>query len=182
MQTRLMRADTLQTGPELSGTHDRATTIAAFISRVLVVAVILRILPISPAAATAACESEPEESKVSRWFEQYKQAWEQLNAPAATSLFRKDAEYREDPFEPPLLGEKAIRQYWEEVARGQRNVRVGYEVLSIRDGKGIVRWRATFIRVPSGEKVQLEGIAEITLDKNDKCMRFREWWNRDQTR
>jgi hypothetical protein len=115
-----------------------------------------------------------------RWFASYKQARETLDASAAASQFAKDAEYQCDPFEAPLRGETQIRQYWEEVAKEQRDVNVEFEILSISDRTSIVRWHATFTRVASNQKVELEGIAQVFLNNNGKCVRFREWWNRKQ--
>jgi hypothetical protein len=125
--------------------------------------------------------SDPSEAIVKGWFESYKLAWEHLDSQAATSMFARDAEYRADPFEPSLLGEKEIRRYWNDVANTQRDVKVTFELLSARRGVGIVRWRAAFVRVPSGQQVELEGIAQFFLNSEGKCTRFLEWWNRKQT-
>ena len=85
------------------------------------------------------------------------------------------------PFGEPLRGEGAIRAYWADAARSRRDIKVSYELLSAHVGVGIVRWRAVFVRVPSGQKVELEGIAQFKLNPNGKCTQFLEWWNRKQT-
>ena len=96
-------------------------------------------------------------------------------------MFAADAEYRADPFEPPLLGERDIRRYWDNVANTQRDVKVTFDVLSAKPGVGIVRWHAEFVRIPSVQRVELEGVAQFFLDSEGKCTRFLEWWNRKQT-
>ena len=136
-----------------------------------------------------ASSSEPDNSRswvtseaiAKEWFETYKRAWEHRDSHAATSMFAADAEYRADPFEPPLLGDRDIRRYWNDVANTQRDVKVTFDVLSAKPGVGIVRWRAAFVRVPSGQRVELEGIAQFFLNSEGKCTRFLEWWNRKQT-
>ncbi|MGH8377357.1 MAG: nuclear transport factor 2 family protein [Gammaproteobacteria bacterium] len=133
-----------------------------------------------PRANAAVCNTTGERVAAGQWFRQINTAWEHLDAAAATALFTKNAEYRDDPFSPPLRGEKAIRAYWDDVARGQRDVHTSYEVLSACGDQSIVHWQASFVRVPSGQKVRLDGIAEVTLDRHGKCVLFREWWNRDQ--
>ena len=137
----------------------------------------------------SASSAQPNNSTVSvasdaiakEWFETYKRAWELRDSQAATSMFAPNAEYRADPFEAPLEGEKDIRRYWDDVANGQHDVKVTFEVLSAKPGMGIVRWRAEFVRVPSGQRVELEGIAQFFLNSEGKCTRFLEWWNRKQT-
>jgi len=137
-------------------------------------------LCLNSARSDDGCGSATDKALAANWFERYKVSWEHRDATAATSLFTKDAEYRDDPFEEPLRGEKRIRQYWDDVAGAQRDVTVSYELLSAHSGSGIVRWRATFVRVSSGQRVELEGIAQFTLNHDSKCSRFLEWWNRKQ--
>jgi len=110
-----------------------------------------------------------------------KTAWERRDTQGVMSLFVEGAEYREDPFGEPLRGERAIRNYWADAARSQRDIKVSYELLSAYGGVGIVRWQAAFVRVPSGQKVELEGIAHFKLNRDGKCTQFLEWWNRKQT-
>jgi|SRR6185312_5145708 len=142
--------------------------------------VLLAGLPAAHASA-ATCHSGEGHSAAAGWFQQYDLAWEHRDAAAATALFAQSAVYREDPFEAALQGAKAIRGYWDAVARGQRDVRVSYRILSVCGNVSIVHWRAGFIRTPSKQKVRLDGIAEVTLDAHGKCALFREWWDRDQT-
>ncbi len=131
-------------------------------------------------ANAAVCNTPSEQAAAGNWFRQINMAWEHLDAAAATAMFTQSAEYVDDPFSPPLRGEQAIRAYWDDVARGQRDVHTSYEVLSACGDQSIVHWQASFVRVPSGQKVRLDGIAEVTLDRHGKCVLFREWWNRDQ--
>lgn len=130
---------------------------------------------------TSSHASVSHEAIAREWFESYKRAWEHRDSQAATSMFAPNAEYRADPFESSLVGEKDIRQYWDDVANTQRDVNVTFDLLSAKPGVGIVRWRAAFVRVPSGQRVELEGIAQFFLNRDGKCTRFLEWWNRKQT-
>lgn len=149
--------------------------------RAVLIAVLLPAGGLSALEVNAAvCNTASERAVAGNWFRQLNLAWEHLDAAAATALFTQNAEYRDDPFGPPQRGEQAIRTYWEKVAHGQRDVHTSYEVLSACNYTSIVHWTASFVRVPSGQKVRLDGIAEITLNKNGKAVLFREWWNREQ--
>lgn len=142
----------------------------------------LVICSISPKSSMAAeCNSQPT-AEVAGWFARYVAAWTELDPADASALYSKDATYQEDPFESPMQGEEQIRKYWEDVARGEHDVHVNYEVLSSRGRRSIVHWHASFSRVPSRQEVELDGIAEVTLDKMGKCIRFREWWDRKQSK
>ncbi|HEX5458545.1 MAG TPA: nuclear transport factor 2 family protein [Steroidobacteraceae bacterium] len=131
-------------------------------------------------AEAVACKTAGGRAAVSQWFGRLNEAWEERDAAAAAALFSRNASYWDDPFGPPHRGMKAIRTYWDQVSTGQRDVHTSYEVLSSCGGKSLVHWTARFTRFPSAQKVRLDGIAEIILDRYGKASSFREWWNREQ--
>lgn len=135
---------------------------------------------VAPPAQAAVCGSTEELATSGHWFGQLNHAWERLDAAAAAALFAEQAEYQDYPFDAPLRGKQAIRAYWDDVARGQRDVHTSYEVLSVCGKTSIVHWTASFVRVPSGQKVRLDGIAVIVLNESGKAVSFREWWDREQ--
>lgn len=152
---------------------------AVSLKQILALAACFLCFAIRPAQAT---NCDPQSTPAAaHWFQSYALAWKALDAPAASALYAKDATYQEDPFEAPLRGETQIRKYWDDVAREQRDVSVIYEVLGSCGGLSIVHWHASFARVPSGQRVELDGAAEVWLDRAGKCIRFREWWDRKQT-
>lgn len=136
--------------------------------------------PPASAANADVCGTASERALAGQWFKKLNMAWERLDATAAASLFTEKAEYRESPFETPFLGKQAILAYWNRETHAQRDVHTSYEVLSTCGGKNIVHWTASFVRIPAGQKVRLDGIAEFILEKDGKASLFLEWWNLDQ--
>ncbi len=113
------------------------------------------------------------------WLDAYKAAWEQAATDKVLSLFTPDAVYEETPFDEPMRGHQAIRRYWEEGAeQAQRNVRFSYDIYSVEGDVGMCHWHSTFERVPSGERVELDGVLRCTFAADGKCRRFQEWWHR----
>lgn len=141
---------------------------------------LLLTLAMVPRAHAAGCDTPGERAAIDQWFSRLDAAWEHQDAGASAALFATNAEYREDAFSAPMRGDKAILAYWRRLARAQRDVHTRHDVLSACGSTGIVHWTASFVRVPSGQKVRLDGIAEITLDHHGKGVRFLEWWNIDQ--
>lgn len=114
-----------------------------------------------------------------KWLDEYKTAWECGDPLKAAALFTEDATYRETPFDETMHGRDAIRRYWEEGARdAQRNIRFGYEIFAVEADAGICRWFCTFERVPSGERVEFDGIFRCVFAADGRCREFREWWHR----
>ena len=56
------------------------------------------------------------------WLEAYGTAWQTFDGDAWVALFTEDAEYHNDPFEPPLVGHNALRAYLLDAAASQRDV------------------------------------------------------------
>jgi ketosteroid isomerase-like protein len=105
----------------------------------------------------------------------FKQAWERRDPDAAVALFRADAEYRFDPFEPPLVGANAIRAYWNEAAATQVHVDFDAERVWVVGTTVLASWHAAFTRHASGERVRYRGFMTLELDEAGLVSRFREW-------
>lgn len=115
------------------------------------------------------------------WLDAYGRAWETHDTAALAALFTDDATYQETPFESPMQGQAAICGYGIEARQSQNEVHFSYEVLAVDKDVGIARWRASFVRVPSGARVALDGILVAVLNDENRCSRFQEWWHRQET-
>ena len=112
-----------------------------------------------------------------RWLNQLGQAWEQDDAELAASLFDEQVVYQEDPFEPPIVGREAVRQYWLEGLGTQSAVAFSGKVLAVDGEVGVVNWKVEFVRVSTGARVLLDGVS-MGRFVNGKAVEWREWWHR----
>ncbi len=116
------------------------------------------------------------------WLEEYGRAWVTGDAGSVPRLFSENARYEETPFDEPMVGLGAISRYWEEGAgRSQKDVRVSFEIASVEGAMGLAHWSASFARVPSGNRVELDGMLQAEFAGDGKCVRFREWWHRRES-
>jgi ketosteroid isomerase-like protein len=111
-------------------------------------------------------------------LERYGRAWETFDGDAWVDLFTEDAEYHEDPFEPPLVGHNALRAYLLDASRSQAQVTFEVERHWVSGPTVLASWRAGFIRQPSLERVRLAGFMTLELASDDRVVRFREWTSR----
>ncbi|CAN5494317.1 MAG: nuclear transport factor 2 family protein [Chloroflexi bacterium] len=111
-------------------------------------------------------------------LESYKQAWEQRDPEQAVALFSEHAEYREEPFEEPLIGANAIRAYWNEAAATQVHVEFDAENIWVRGRTVLASWHAAYTRRSNAERIRLRGFMTLEVDDAGKVWRFREWWHR----
>jgi hypothetical protein len=116
------------------------------------------------------------------WLNRYGSAWQNGDPEAVIQLFAPEAAYYETPFEQPMTGREAIRQYWTDGAQNsQRDVQFAATPIAINERTGFAHWRATFRRVGSGAFVELDGILSARFDGTQRCLEFREWWHRKET-
>lgn len=117
-----------------------------------------------------------------RWLDAYGAAWEAGDAQAAVALFTHDASYYETPFDEPMVGKDAIHQYWSQgAAESQKDVRFSYEIKAVVESEGLAQWQASFVRIPSGRRVELDGFLLAKFSAPGKCSLFREWWHRRES-
>lgn len=114
-------------------------------------------------------------------LEAYAQAWMDFDGDAWVALFSEDAEYHEEPFEPPLVGHNAIRAYLGQAAETQEQVEVTIERHWVVGSTVLAAWHASYVRRPTRERVRLAGFMTLELDAADRIVRFREWWHRRES-
>lgn len=114
---------------------------------------------------------------LSGWLEGYGGAWEAGDPEAAAGLFTDDATYRETPFEEPMRGSAGHL----ELLGGGPPDPAG-RALRLRGAGGGGeprggRWWASFVRVPGGVRVDLDGIFVLMFDQDGQCTSLEEWWH-----
>lgn len=115
-------------------------------------------------------------SDIQKWLDALGQAWQTANADWAASLFDPEVRYQENPFEPPIHGFHAVRQYWTENLVTQHDVRFSGQVLAVDGEVGVVNWKVEFTRMPGGEKVRLDGVS-VGRFVDGKPVEWLEWWH-----
>ncbi len=111
------------------------------------------------------------------WLDAYGRAWETRDPQAAAEIFTENATYQEVPFDEPIRGREAIGKYWSGNVQEQDEVRFGYEILATTQDKGIARWWTSLLDLPSKAHVKLDGIFVVSLDAENRCTEFQEWWH-----
>lgn len=117
-----------------------------------------------------------EKTDFKSWLDLYKRAWMTRDPELIRELFTDDASYQEKPFELPMNGLEAIRDYWKVVSETQEDVKFNYQILGQDKNQGIAHWSASFIRRPQKTLVKLDGIMIASLNSDNKCTAFQEWW------
>lgn len=120
-------------------------------------------------------------AQLENWLRAYGAAWGNRDPKAASRLFSADASYYETPFGPPARGHRGVEEYWAAATHKQSNISFSWEILSLSNDIGIVRWWATFARLKSSTKVELDGVLLLEFNHDGLCRTLREWWHRKES-
>jgi hypothetical protein len=116
-----------------------------------------------------------------RWLDEYGRAWEQGDESVVERLYTPDIKYYETPFSEPDVGYDAVVAYKRSAKAAQKDIHFWHEPLAAIDDTGIARWGCSFVRVPSGRSVDLDGVFVLRFDEHGRCRELREWWHRVET-
>jgi hypothetical protein len=115
-----------------------------------------------------------------RWLGQYGEAWEGADPVRAAQLFTEDCRYYETPFAEPAIGRDGVFEYWRAVPEGQSDIAFRFQVLAVQALTVIAHWTASFTRISTRARVNLDGVFVLEFAESGLCSTLREWWHRDE--
>ena len=117
---------------------------------------------------------------MSNWIAALGKAWEARDAETFSALFTDEADYYWTPFEAPKRGRREIAGAFTDAVSTQRGIRFGFELLDANAEYGLAHWWCAYERETTGAAVQIDGIMQVWLDRDGRCVEFREWWHKDE--
>jgi ketosteroid isomerase-like protein len=111
-------------------------------------------------------------------LEAYRQAWRTFSGDDWVGLFTPDAEYSEDPFEPPLVGHNELRAYLLRAWDVQEQVEFTVERHWVSGSTVLAAWHASYVHRESRHRVRLAGFMTMEVASDGRIHRFREWWHK----
>lgn len=109
------------------------------------------------------------------WFKKLGKAWSERDPRAAASLFSKDCKYYESVFEEPCKNWNDIFKLWKAVPENQKDVNFNFRVLAASDNSSIANWQVTRTYLPTKKKQFIDGIFQVSLNKQGLCIYFKQW-------
>ena len=121
------------------------------------------------------------EQDVQNWLDEYGRAWVDGDPDRVVALFSGVATYRETPFDEPMKGQHAIREYWQKgAADAQEDVDFASQVWAVTTDTAVAGWQARFTRKTSGAQVELDGTFRLVFSGEQgalQCATLEEWWH-----
>jgi ketosteroid isomerase-like protein len=107
------------------------------------------------------------------WLESYERAWRTPGTDAIGSLFSEDATYLTAPFDPPIVGVRAIAEMWERERDGpDEPFTMTSEIVAVEGDTGVARVEVHYERPPS---THYRDLWVVRFDRSGRCRAFEEW-------
>lgn len=107
----------------------------------------------------------------------FKEGWEKGNVDTMANLFTEDAIFLPSPFDAPLKGTEAIKQYWRDVPTEQSEITFRYGEIFMIGPWFSTEFKCTFRRRRTGEPVDVRG-ALFCETTDGKISEMRMYWHR----
>jgi hypothetical protein len=118
-------------------------------------------------------EPVKETTRVMKWVDAYRKAWESNEPADIEALFTDDARYYTEPYAAPIEGRDAIVRDWIERKDEVGDTTWDYDVLAIDGNLAIVRGLAHYKTEPPRT---YSNLWEVHLTDEGLCHQFVEWY------
>ena len=105
----------------------------------------------------------------------FMEGWKNRDVERVMSTIAEDCAYYETVFDKPCLDIHAIRRLWEVAPEYQKDIEYSYEILAENEKCGIIHFRLTRTVLATGNRVEMDGIFQVSLDEAGRCTYFKQW-------
>ena len=116
-----------------------------------------------------------DKSDFENWLKKHFVAWSELNSQEAALLFSKDCEYYESVFEEPCKSWDDILKLWLAIPKNQKDITYEFKIIAVENNVTMVNWKMRRTFLPSLERQLIDGVYQISLNKEGLCTHFKQW-------
>lgn len=117
--------------------------------------------------------------RVTKWLNDYVDAWKSNDPKAIAALFSEDASYRYHPFDTPVHGRDKIIESWLENPDDPNRWRANYDPIAVEGNTAVANGRTVYFEADGSTiRDQFDNIFVIRFDDAGLCCEFSEWFVR----
>lgn len=110
-----------------------------------------------------------------KWTKEFMDSWKELDWKRTLKTLSKDVKYYENPIDEPCSNFEEVTNLWSVVAENQKDIEYKFEILIYNEETCIINWQMTRTMTEGNIKQEIDGIFQISLDKEGKCTYFKQW-------
>ncbi len=113
-------------------------------------------------------------------LKKYEEAWVEQDVDKIISIFNQNGIYHEKVLKDPIVGHKAISQYWKtKVCENQSNIKFQLLNYYICGDIVIAEWEAYFNSNIENSRIHIKEVAILEIE-NKKIKSLREYWQSEK--
>lgn len=110
-----------------------------------------------------------------KWTKEFMESWKELDWKRTLKTLSNEVEYYENPIDKPCENFDEVTSLWNVVADNQKNISYQYKIVAFNEETCIINWQMTRTMTKTDTKQEIDGIFQISLDKDGKCTYFKQW-------
>lgn len=110
-----------------------------------------------------------------KWTKEFMDSWKELDWKRTLETLSKDVEYYENPIDRPCQDFSEVINLWNVVADNQKDIDYKFEIVAFNENTCIINWQMTRTMTKTNMKQEIDGIFQISLNKDGKCTYFKQW-------
>ena len=114
-------------------------------------------------------------NKYDKWTKEFMESWKELDWERTLKTLDKNVKYYENPIDAPCNTFDEVVNLWNVVADNQKDIDYKYEIVAYNESYCIINWQMTRTMTKTNTKQEIDGIFQVSLDKDGKCTYFKQW-------
>ncbi len=102
-------------------------------------------------------------------------SWKQLDWRRTIETLSRDVKYYETPIDEPCKNFEEVINLWNVVEENQKDINYKYKIISFDENTCIINWQMTRTMTKNNVKQEIDGIFQISLNEEGKCIYFKQW-------
>ncbi len=109
------------------------------------------------------------------WINDFMNSWKDKDVEAVMKTISKNCKYYETVFDKPCSSFEDIKKLWEVVPTNQKDITYDYKIILEDENFCIINFFMKRTLVPTNLVQNIDGIFQISLDKDGLCTFFKQW-------
>ena len=113
--------------------------------------------------------------KYEKWVKIFMESWKNLDYKSTLTTLDKNVEYYENPIDKPCKNFDEVTNLWNIVKENQKDISYNYTIIAYNENTCIINWKMTRTMTKDQTKQEIDGIFQISLNDDGKCIYFKQW-------
>lgn len=113
--------------------------------------------------------------KYEKWTKEFMESWKALDWKRMLETLDENVKYYENPIDEPCRNFEEVTNLWNVVADNQKDICYEFQIVSYDENICIINWQMTRTMTKNNTKQEIDGIFQISLNKDGKCTFFKQW-------